>query len=302
MSDSTPFSVGYGTLSRMLAGLMASDEDAITSRFRKLRLRSFPDDFGDGTGNRVAYDLPRVLAFASVFGLNGLFIPQGHAVELVSRSWPELCRAAIAAAIGAGLVPAPRAMPSDAGQVAKILPLAFRDEPVVAATNRPGKIDLASPSISIDQSRVVSRLVEVAEAAGCSRQLGGAFAELERLFGWSPPVEIARLERTGSFLSEGPYVARAQALLEAPKEDFDEARPDRRMRLQWLLDYLERPAPVDAWIAEGGTAENEARLKHLIHFWARDMGLKPRKEWLSTVGIKVGSDLRTRALELLSRV
>lgn len=252
-------------------------------------MRSFPDDFGSGTGKRVAYDLQRILAVAAVFEFNRLLVPQGHAADITSMAWPEICRSTINAAARAGVARSPRTMPSDATSYFYLCPDAFGDGGVLAATTFTIGDDRIDPAIRVDHSRLVTLLSEAAEHNGASGALRMAFEELDGRFGWTAPRPVVKVDLVGSFMSDGPYVARARALLTAPEEDFDaDSRPEAFQRLRWLLDYLEDPAPVDVWIAEAGTASDEPRIRHLIHFWARENGLRPARSccrrWGSTSG------------------
>lgn len=274
----TGFAIGYGALERTLAGLAATTPEAIRIRFRKLRLRPFPDDIKTGTGVRVRYDLSRALALTSVFELNAMGLPQGQAVLLVERSWPEICRAALMAAADLDMIPLPRAAPETAGPVVALLPDAFATDAAddVVAARACGAEDPTVPTIRIDAARMVAALLgddEVRNDAAAS------LGSMERSFGWGPPEEPiasgpASRSKVTNFLRDGPYLERARAFLAAHDEEFDGGNGSlSAIRLRWLADYLISPAPVDAWKSAIGSAPDELRLGELIPIFGQSRGL-----------------------------
>lgn len=289
--------LAYGATEGMLASLHETDAESIRSRFRKLRLRPFPDDIRSGTGIRVVYDLPRILALAAVFDLNRLYVPQGHAVEIVQSTWPEWCRAYLAAAVDIGTLPSLAEMPDHASSVIHLQPDAYggtcfsSNEPFAGAearTRREDGADGAAPMISIDTSRAVGRLTRATDLPA-QAGLRAAFLGLDLSFGWTASdtphrAGVEEMAYGRGFLDEGPYFDRADALLGATELDFDQAqRPLSFRRLEALLSYLERPAPLDRWKAEIGSEEDRPRLKHLLVFFAESMGLRVMDSYPSTM-------------------
>ena len=61
-ADREPFTLRYGPLEAMLSRLMDVSGKAIVTRFRKLRPKFAADGLLTDTGNRVDYDLSRILA------------------------------------------------------------------------------------------------------------------------------------------------------------------------------------------------------------------------------------------------
>ena len=290
----------------ILADLQDTDVDAIRTRFRKLRLRSFPDDINPGTGLRVRYDLPRALAISTVFELNSLLIPQGSAIHLVELAWPEICRAAIAAGVAADVLPRPRAMPSAAGPVVVMMPNAFAiGPPADAVPARIAKADesaTAAPTIRLDLSRLVGMLKAV-DGGG----LPDAMDALERRFGWTeatlPRGRAKSVPRSGTFLDEGPYLQRAAALLAADDEEFDaDLSSASAARLQALLDYLLTPSPVDVWKGEIGESADGLRLKHLLSIYGEERKLKPSKVYPGHLAIRAGEDVGDLARRFVATV
>lgn len=299
------FAIGYGALEAALAGLVGADGEAVRIRFRKLRLRPFPD-IQTGIGQRVRYDLPRAIAIAAVFELNALLLPQGQAVALVQRAWPEVCRAAIAAAVELDLARHPAGMPDSAGPNLALMPDAFARgasaDVVAAVAGSVWPSASHAPAIQIDMRRIVGALS--AAASGSEDALAMSAAELEQSFGWSRPIlksgEVSRVVRGVSFLAEGPWFERAEALLTAPDGSFEPSRrPDAAIRMQALLDYLLAPAPVDAWKGEIGECKSEPRLKHLLAAFGRDRGLQVFIPHVLTSS--AGPEPADRALDLLGR-
>ena len=297
--------LSYGALETLLAALHECTTDQIRIRFRKLRMRPFPDEIRSGTGKRIVYDLPRTLAIAAVFELNRMLVPQGQAVAIVEQTWPEWCRAAIAAAIEVDLLERPRAMPADAGRVLRLQPDAFATgEPVWASTTPSPETHPAGPCMSIDLRRIVGAIASPQRDARYQDDLIVAFNSLEQTFGWTRPeiptrADVAKMTKGRDFLDRGPYLDRAETLLEAPDRWFDPQHPEAGRRLQAVFEYLEDPVPIDAWKAEIGTEPNAPRLKHLLHAYAIERGLVPRKKLPHTLLNSSTIDTRERALALV---
>lgn len=297
--------LSYGELESVLAALHECTPEQIRVRFRKLRMRPFPDEIRSGTGRRIVYDLPRTLAIGAVFELNRLLVPQGQAAAIVERTWPEWCRAAIATAIGFEMIERPRAMAADAGQVLTLWPDAFASgEPVWAAMTNDAEDPAAGPFISVDLRRIVGALLAPHAKDMTRKDLAGAFTSLEASFGWTRPEipsrgEVAKMTRGRNFLDRGPYLDRVEALLGAPATSFDENHPATRRRMQAIFDYLEDPVPIDAWKAEIGTEPSAPRLKHLVHAYAVENGLVPKKRLPDTLLNAALIDTRDHGLALV---
>lgn len=302
--------LSYAALEAMIVGLHDADPEAVRARFRKLRLRPFPDDIRSTRGVRVAYDLPRVIAILAVFELNALYVPQGHAVSLVESTWPEWCRAAIAAAADVGHMPRPHEMPRWSSATVTVLPDAFGSEVrAVAAYSTESDARLSTspgPVIKTDVTRLIAAIrASATDANGAA--LATAFVGLERSHGWTHKsfptrLELAEIARGRGFLEEGPYLPRARALLDAKLDDDGQVVATQRARLQAMLDYVDAPVPVDAWKANVGTAEGEPRLGHLLQAWSAGIGLKPRKPQPDTISCAAGDKARTRAAALLDAI
>jgi hypothetical protein len=297
--------LSYGATERLLAELHETTPESIRSRFRKLRLKPFPDEIRSGTGRRIAYDLPRILALAAVFDLNRLYVPQGRAVELVETCWPEWCRAFLAAAAVCSLLPDGLDVPLGASSSIRLLVDAYNDgfggpelmkseaEAIqVHGTAMP-------PSIEVDTMRIVGKL---ASTVSPKRALSEAFTRLERAFGWTAPAtphraSVAEMSRGRGFLDEGPYFERAKALLCEPSRFPDPERtPLAFGRMQALIDYIEDPAPIDRWKAEIGDDEDRPRLGHLLSFWAASKGLKVRRRYPEIAQALAGREVHDVAL------
>lgn len=268
-----PFALTYGALERTIADLNATDEEAIRIRFRKLRLRPFPSDIRTGTGIRVRYDLARSIALATVFELNSLWMPQGSAVAVVERTWPEICRAAICAASELGLMPRPAAAPSCAGAIVTFMPDGFasgRSAEVVAA-RASGASRTAGAGLHLNMIGQVSALAGAVDAV----DPGAAFVDLESRFGWTAGDDaVTRKGPIGSFLEEGPYFDRAAALLEWDGTAYAIAGAQPRMRMQVLVDYLADPVPADMWKANLTSRSGAPRLGDLLMAFAKLQGFE----------------------------
>lgn len=313
MADEAPWrGLSYTALEKLIVDLHAAQPEAVRARFRKLRLRPFPDDIRSGQGNRVVYDLSRTLAILAVFEVNALHVPQGQAAAIVEATWPEWCRASITAACELGLMTRPRDMPAWSVPTVTILPDTFADASKAVAAHASGPdarlSEGGAPAITAQLARLVSAL-HAAARLDDAEALTRAFEGLERSHGWTRKVfpsrfELAQVALGRGFLEEGPYQERAKMLLDAALDGGGHVRPQHRGRLQAIADYLDEPAPVDAWKAVVGTDGGAARLGHLLQAWAVQIGLKPRKGYPETVIGTAGADpdLQARALlEALGR-
>lgn len=312
VSGDSDFSIRYTDLEGILAALFGTTRQRIRTRFRKLRVRSFPDDISHGTGVRIRYDLNRSLAIAAAFELNALGLPQGTAAAIVEASWPEWCRAFLAAAVELKIMARPAQMPFGAGTTLQIgggmlaeEGDAILDVRVISSLNVD---ELAQrPVIAIDLRRIARALLDPAARAGGANlgALAWQAGTMERIFGWTVPEipfrgSVQDMWREPSFLDDGPFLTRAQRLLEGlPEEDGRQVDSRLRPRLQALLDYLEDPSPVDVWKREVGEDEALPRLKHLIADASRKAGLDPRCESLRSPHMN-GS--RAKALRMIERI
>lgn len=293
----------YGATERMLAELNDTSLEGIRSRFRKLRLRPFPDDIRTGTGNRIVYDLRRLLALCAVFELNRLFVPQGHCVDLVESHWVELCRASLVAAHRLGVASAPASAPDGVASMLRLAANAFgADGPAPDAalsTPEPVYSQVAdAPALLIDAARMVAALTS---AARNHPGVAAAFGDLDASFGWKRPLVPHRatavtMSNRRGFLEDGPYFERASMLFRSsiPRSRFE------RDRLQGLYEYLERPAPIDAWKGELGSDEERPRLKHLVSFQARELGLIVNDQYPETMAAAAPDDLTALALRYIA--
>lgn len=289
----------YGELEKLLVAQTGGDQRSVLARFRNLRQMPFPDAIKTGTGNKVEYDLPRVLALSTVFELGAMTIPQSQAVAIVRDTWPELVRGLVAAAVELGHLDRPRGMPRDATAIVTILPDGFAPAGAPAATASWKSVDGKEGHESVISLRVdcrasLARIVEHVPGSSDGRALALALADLDRTFGWSPGDVPHRgatrdLFAGASFLDRGPYLERAAALLRVAVVQTGEKTPlaalrGRSMRsAQNLLDYLGKPSPVDVWKGEIGTEEGRPRLKHLLAAVAEDVGLEPVEKWPATI-------------------
>ena len=312
--------LGYGALESFLVTLTGGNPTSIRSRFRKLRLRPFPDDIQHGTGTRIVYDLPRVLAIAAVFELNRLYVPQGHAIAMVESAWPEWCRAFVAAGVEAGLVPRPLAMPQPAGPTIVIMADAMGQGDAEGSSSILQEVhavagfsqveaDGTTPAIVVDTGpavRILSSAIGGGDAGPrMGDELGAAFVELEQAFGWTGAIiptraDVSTMARGRGFLDEGPFFGRAETLLRASLDGFDSAvSPAGASRMQALVKYLEAPAPIDAWKREIGTGSTALRLKHLLNFSAQQIGLDVSEVYPAHFEAKIAGDPRELALEYI---
>ncbi|TPG16731.1 hypothetical protein EAH87_13875 [Sphingomonas koreensis] len=269
-----PFALRYGALEVLLTQLTGASTNAIVSRFRKLRPKFASDGLLTETGNRVSYDLTRVLAICATYELNSLSIPQGHAVDIVVANWPEIARACITAWDQRSHVGPNSARERSA--TVRIYIDAIQESPEegswasVASDPKPG-----TPHITLDCRPVIDALITAADASDQAEELTLAFAELESTFGWEAlkegdPERLPR--RKGSdFFGTGPYFDRACVLLAV--EPGQKLHRRRAARLQAVLDYLEEPAPIDSWKRFIGTDEGRPRLVHMLAAWGVALGL-----------------------------
>lgn len=249
-------------------------------RFSKFRLRDFPDQIQIGSGSRVRYDLPRALAMCAAFSISNGVVSLTVAEELVVATWPEWCRALIAAAVERELLPRPKFMPLDARPVVTLVPAGFGADPdaVPMATSNAVQTPAFPPALCllvIDVRAILDAIVK-APATG---EVGEALRHLEQTFGWWRPVvpmrgKIEDMPSRRGFLDDGPYFSRANALLDLSEGPVTKPGTVRRWRLKLLIDYLQRPAPVDAWKASIGDGDNQQRLGHLLAVCAREAGVE----------------------------
>lgn len=306
----------YGALERLLMALVGADAHTVTARFRKLRLRPFPDAIRSGTGNKVQYDLPRTAAIALVFVINGLRVPQGQAVDLVSANWPECVRGLLAAAAEAGLISRPAGMPAEAGPVLIIVPggLDNGEEARGNAAARSYALHVKREGLSpadwgaamvVDCRIIIDAIIAEGDLADDKANMVQAFEDLDRTFGWryGPTplrIPVASMGAGASFLDEGPYFGRVRALFELVQS------ADPEIRSKWatahaerLLCYLEHPAPIDAWKPEVGTDASRPRLRHIIDAWASLFGLTTPVTYPETLRGAVGEDPKMQAMMLV---
>jgi hypothetical protein len=295
-----PFALKYGALEALLTELVGARDGAVLTRFRKLRPKFAADGLLTETGNRVSYDLTRVLAICAIYEINALSIPQGHAVDIVVANWPEVAKACLAAWRGteAGHGAAPAGSP-----VVRIY--------VDAINESPGQGSWASvdadavariPHVALDCRPLVDAVSAAAERSGQSERLVLAFAELDGTFGWdspgeSDPLRLPRRLESG-FFGTGPYFDRARALLSVDPEEKLHSR--QKARLQALLGYLEEPAPIDSWKRFIGTDESETRLIHTLAARGRALGLA--SSVIGQVAIQqIAFEDQARAIDLIGR-
>lgn len=288
MSELWKFALPYGDLESLLSNLVGAEPTKVRSRYRKLRLRPFPDDIQSGTGVRVKYNLRRVLAIAAVFQLNNLYVAQGHAASIVEAAWPELCRALLVAANDCALLPSLENKPALAGPILEIgcFAISAGNTPFIdTATVR--EIDVQRlairPSLAFNLTQLLQALSCWAdERGGVTRQsLIHSLRELEADYGWGHITladgHYSDVLVADSFLADGPFLNRSLMLLEATPSMFDpQASPAARLRLQSIYTYLESPAPIDAAKAALGLSKDE-RLERYLHFYARAMGLATKE-------------------------
>jgi hypothetical protein len=282
----------YGELEDLLVEMTGGERTSVLARFRNLRQMPFPDAIRIGTGNRVEYDLPRILALCAAFELSALFIPQSSAVAIVRAVWPELVRGFVAAAVEAGLATRPKDMPSNLSSTVAVLIDGFAPAGTPGATASNLVLepqgDVANAQVAgvrIECGILIALLARrLGQAVDYAEGARTAFHDLDRAFGWTPgsiPHRAAATDMDSgtSFLDIGPYIGRADAFLriaatlKAPGDDGPADRARSRQAAQQLLDYFGNPSPIDVWKAELGTIEGAPRLKHLLAAVGKDVGL-----------------------------
>lgn len=300
------FSLGYGPLETAIAVLCDAPVEAVRVRFRKFRLRDFPDHIQIGSGTRVRYDLPRVLAMCAAFSVSNGIMSQNEAAALVAATWPEWCRALIAAAVEREVMPRPRHMPVDASPAITLIPNGFASgaEAVpMATTGGPQSPPLPPVAVQIvvDLRPVLEVIVSAVPGGG---DIAAALRDLEATFGWTPadvPMrgDVRDMPPQRGFLDEGPFFERALALLDL--SEGPEPGAVRRWKLKLLIDYLQRPATIDGWKRDIGEGESSPRLHHLLSVCARDVGIELLDVDPETVALCAGADPRATARDMIAR-
>lgn len=270
------FALGYGALEGLLNTLLGTSGNVVVSRFRKLRPKFAADGLLTDTGNRVSYDLTRVVAICAVYQLNLLSVPQGQAVDVVVANWPEIARASLNARSNQ-LQQKKRKDPQNAAVRIYIDAMGPGEKSTSwASLSRDRAHGL--PHIVLDLSSVVAAIsAEVGESDGLDGGLVAAFNELEETFGWAQVAdqERPRLPQRGQsdFFGTGPYFERARVLLAHDPGQL--LHHSEALRLQAYLDYLEEPAPIDSWKRFIGSEADEPRLVQILTTWGADLGLRP---------------------------
>lgn len=305
----------YGNLEHVLVEVTGGDKRSVLGRFRNLRQMPFPDAIKIGTGNHVDYDLPRVLAFCAVYGINALLVPQSHAVALVRETWPELVRGFIASAVEMGIAEQPREMPKNISAVVSILPDGFAPDDRAASTAANVPLTTQDEAVVADLRIDCAALMAiVAPRLGNGLDEDGAasaFRDLDRSFGWTrgavPHRATAADMFSGSnFLDRGPYLERAAAFLKIAatlpaKDDDGPARRRSVQAAQNLLKYLARPVPIDEWKSDIGTEDGRPRLKHFIAAVGAAAGLTPPIRWPETILATTGGKPAEKAAALIGK-
>lgn len=311
----------FGALEDMLVELTGGEQQSVVGRFRKLRLMPFPDAIRNGLGNRIEYDLARVLALCAAFELNALLIPQSHAVSIVRSIWPELVRGFITAAVGLDIMDRPARMPADLSSIVAIEIDGFAPagDPEATASNLSVRVTKSATTgrtvaVRFDCAPLVASLAaRMDKNAGDAAEALAAFTDLERSFGWSEgPIphraSVSELLAGTSFLDRGPYLERAAAFLRiaatliVTREAEKPVRARSHRAAQLLLDYLGRPSPIDQWKGEIGTEEGRPRLKHYLAAVGEMAGLKPTDRWPDTILATTSAAPDEKALALVNRI
>lgn len=272
-----PFALKYGAVEALLGELVGGRDNAIVTRFRKLRPKFAGDGILSETGSNVRYDLTRTLGICATFGLNSLGIPQGHAVDLVVANWPEIARACLIAwkvATGDDSF--------DDGTWSPVIRLyvdALNDAPRIGswASLHPMPVP-GRPHVTLDCIPIIDAIRDAAASTGQADRLASAFADIDRTFGWdalkeTDPTRLPARPESG-FFGTGPYFDRARVLVSVIHGTGLRLR--ERQHLQAILDYLESPPPIDAWKQFIGTEPGEPRLYHLLSAWGLELGLKSK--------------------------
>lgn len=310
----------YGDLEDVLVELTGGDHRSVVGRFKKLRLMPFPDAIRLGTGNRVEYDLPRVMALCTAFELNALLVPQSNAVGIVQSVWPEIVRGILAGAVERGILPRPASMPAGLSAVVAILPDGFASGSQAQATaaNLPSQTRHdGEPGMVAELRLDCGRLVELVaprleSSSGDAAGASAAFGDLDLSFGWGAGqvphrASVRDLFSGSSFLDRGPYLERAAAFLKIAGKlpEVDDGSPQSSTRArkaaQNLLDYLGRPSPIDAWKGEIGTRDGRPRLKHYLAAVGDRAGLAPPMQLPATILGTTGASPSARATALVRK-
>ena len=296
-ADNVPnFTLKFSDVRELLTHLEMGSDASIASRFRKLRPKFASDNFLSKRGNWLDYDLTRTLSICAVYSVNSISVPQGDAVPLVIRNWPEIARAFLIAnqAMEDGDAPG-------VGALVRIYVDAFPLDDAIGSTwATSAEAPLTRmPHIVLDCRPIVAALREKREGDDA---LQPAFALIERTFGWEKlgrddtPRTPSR--RESGFFSTGPYFDRARALISVTNPGI--LRQREQLRLQTYLDYLEAPPPIDAWKQFIGTDVGEARLYHMLSAWGIDLGLKSTR--LASETLRAATfPSNERALDLIER-
>lgn len=243
----TPRGIPFATISALIAvmhGLGERDRIALRSRLHHFRRLNFPDGVAIGSGRHFAYGASDVVGLAVAFELVDAHLPPVAAADLVRSGWPEIARAATDGRDPAG-PPSYVTFHMHALRPIGTLPAGGRSRQkthveleVLAGSRCPGatiSLDVASTTrMALRQiAKLDRRSSEIMELE---------MATLANRFGYGPA--LPRNDAVGDRLGgDGPLWERAADLLtEAPAADPRDAR-----RLRWSLDYILKPAPVDAW-------------------------------------------------------
>ena len=301
------FSLAYGPLESAIAVLCDAPLKAVRMRFSKFRLRDFPDKIQIGSGSRVRYDLPRALAMCAAFSISNGVVSLTVAEELVAATWPEWCRALIAAAVERGLLPRPEFMPLDARPVVALVPTGFGADAKTAPMTTSNAVETPAfpPAVClivVDVRAILAAIV----AAPATGEVGDALRHLEHAFGWSRPVvpmrgKIEEMPSRRGFLDDGPYFARAKALLDLSAGKPPKPGTVRLWRLKLLIDYLQRPAPVDAWKGKIGDGDTMLRLDQILTACARDAGVELLDQNPHHIDKLLGAEARAAAWDMIAR-
>ena len=295
------FSLSYGPLEAAIAVLCDAPVKAVRMRFRKFRLRDFPDHIQIGSGSRVSYDLPRALAMCAAFSISNGVVSLTAAEDLVAETWPEWCRALLAAAVEGGLLSRPEFMPREAGPIVTLIPAGFGVGEDTSAMATSSVVETpALPPVLCLLSIDVRAILDTILSAPATGEIGDALRHLEQTFGWSRPLvpmrgKIEDMPSHRGFLDDGPYFSRASALLDLSEGPPAKEGTVRLWRLKLLIDYLQRPAPVDGWKACIGDEDNLQRLGHLLAVSAREAGAKLLDEYPQHIDKLVGTGARVAA-------
>lgn len=294
------FALKFGELQPLLTRLLDASEALVLSRFRKLRPKFAADGLLTETGNWVSYDLTRVLAICATFEINALSVPQGHSVDIIVGNWPELAKAFLKSWRG---VNSAKDQAKPAPAIIRIYVDTLGRDPVEGSwASVEDDAPTATSHIALHCGPIVAAVAAAAEYAGKAGPLAAAFEELESTFGWEDMKESDAcrlpLRSESDFFGTGPYFKRARALLAVDPNVPMHARS--RARLQAMLDYLEKPAPIDSWKRFIGTETNKPRLVHLLAAYGAGLGLESNTIGHSGV-LHSAFDDREAAIRLIER-